>query len=69
MKANTSHASALQAEQFDDLTWAMSVLAGMEEGDCDHAEWMLNTLTTKGCNEELKLAALSALMGGKLATA
>ncbi len=69
MKANTSNASVLQAEQFDDLIWAMSVLAGMEEGDSDHAEWIMNTLTAKGCTEALKLAALSALMGRKLATA
>lgn len=64
-----THDAELQAEEFDDLTWAMSVLAGTEEGDTDHAEWMLNTLATKGCNDAVKLAASSALLGGKLATA
>jgi len=69
MNTNTTHTAALQAEQFDDLTWAMSVLAGTEEGDSAHAEWMLNTLAAKGCNEVIRLAASSALCGGKLATA
>ena len=65
----TTHAAETQAEEFDDLTWAMSVLAGMEEGSSDHAKWMLNALATKGCNEVIRLAASSALLGGKLATA
>ena len=69
MTTHTTHAAELQAEQFDDLTWAISVLAMMEEGDSDHAEWMLNTLAAKGCNDVIRLAASSALCGGKLATA
>lgn len=69
MNTNTTRAAALQAEQFDDLSWAMSVLAGTKEGDTDHAAWMLNTLAAKGCDDAVKLAASSALLGGKLATA
>jgi hypothetical protein len=69
MKTKTTRTADLQAEQFDDLTWAMSVMAGTEEGDSNHAEWMLNTLATKGCNEVIRLAASSALFCGKLATA
>jgi len=69
MKTKTTRTADLQAEQFDDLTWAMCVMAGTEEGDSDHAEWMLNTLAAKGCNEVIRLTASSALFCGKLATA
>lgn len=57
----TTRTAELQAEQFDDLTWAMSVMAGTEEGDTDHAEWMLNTLAAKGSSEAIRLAALGRL--------
>jgi hypothetical protein len=69
MNTDTTRAAALQAEQFDDLTWAMSVLAGTEEGDTDHAEWMLNTLAANGGSKAIRLAASSALLGGRLAAA
>jgi hypothetical protein len=69
MNTTTTHAAELQAENFDDLTWAMSVLAGTEEGDTDHAEWMLNYLAAEGGSEAIRLAASYALLGGKLATA
>lgn len=69
MNTTISHAAALQGEQFDDLTWAMSVLAGTEEGDIDHAEWMLNILAAKGGSKGIRLAASSALLGRRLATA
>lgn len=65
----TTHAATLQAEQFDDLTWAMSILANAEECDADHAEWMLNTLAAKGGSEGIRLAASYALLDRRLATA
>lgn len=65
----TIHTSALQAEQLDDLTWAMSVLASGEYGDEDHAEWMLNTLVSKGATNAIRQAASSALLGGRLGAA
>lgn len=64
-----STAAALQREQFDDMTWAMSVLAGNEDGDRDQAEWMLTTLAAQGCSDAIKRAATSALLGGTLSTA
>ena len=62
-------AATLQTEQFDDMTWAMSVLAGTEDGGTDHAEWMLTSLAAKGCTVAIRQAATSALLGGVLATA
>lgn len=62
MNTTTTHTAEMQAEQFDDLSWAMSVMAGTEEGDTDHSEWMLNTLAAKGCTDAVKLAASSALL-------
>lgn len=64
-----STAATLQTEQFDDMTWAMSVLVGVEDGDTDHAEWMLTSLAVKGCTDAIRQAATSALLGGVLATA
>lgn len=64
-----STAATLQTEQFDDMTWAMSVLTGTEDGDRDQAEWMLTTLAAKGCINAIRQAAAYALLGGVLATA
>lgn len=64
-----STTATLQTEQFDDMTWAMSVLAGTEDGDTDHAEWMLTTFAAKGCDNAIRQAATYALLGGALATA
>ena len=64
-----STAAAFHTEQFDDMTWAVSVLAGTEDGDRDQAEWMLTTLAAEGCSDAIKRAATSALLGGALATA
>jgi hypothetical protein len=41
----------------------------MEEGDSDHAEWMLNTLATNGYSDVKRLAASAALSSVKLSTA
>jgi hypothetical protein len=71
MNTTTTHAATLQAENFDDLTWAMSVLAG--EGDHldteEAATAMLRNLVKYGATRQIQLVASSALLGGRLATA
>lgn len=50
------------------MTWAMSMLVGVENGDTDRAEWLLTSLAAKGCTDAIRQAATSALLGGVLAT-
>jgi hypothetical protein len=69
MNINTTHTAALQADQFDNLTWDMYVLAGTKKADADHAEWILNIPGAMGSREAIRLASSAATMGGKLATA